>query len=134
MSKKDVKDEHKETEGDPQIQSKVKERQRHMAQQRMMQEVPKADVVVTNPTHLAVALRYDQQEMMAPHVVAKGSGHVAHQIVAIARENNVEVMEEKALAQALYHSTEIGEEIPPDLYQAVAEILAFVYRLQKYYS
>jgi len=134
MSKKDVRDEHKDTEGDPQIQSKIKERQRFMAQQRMMQEVPTANVVITNPTHLAIALRYDGEEMNAPQVVAKGSGEVAFKIVEIARANNVEVMEEKALAQALFHSTEIGEEIPPELYQAVAEILAFVFRLQKYYS
>ncbi len=134
MSKKDVRDEHKDTEGDPQIQSKIKERQRFMAQQRMMQEIPEADVIITNPTHLAIALRYDGEEMNAPRVVAKGSGEVALKIIEIARANNVEVMEEKALAQALYHSTEIGEEIPPDLYQAVAEILAFVFRLQKYYS
>ncbi len=134
MSKKEVRDEHKDTEGDPLIQSKVKERQRFMAQQRMMQEVPSADVIITNPTHLAIALRYDGEEMAAPQVVAKGSGEVALKIVEIGRANNVEVMEEKALAQALYHSTEVGEEIPPELYQAVAEILAFVFRLQKYYS
>lgn len=131
MSKKEVRDEYKETEGDPQIQSKIKERQRQMAQQRMMAEVPEADVVITNPTHLAIALKYDQQEMGAPRVVAKGSGEVARRIVDIARRHGVEVVQERALAQALYRSTEVGEEIPADLYQAVAEVLAFVYRLQK---
>jgi len=134
MTKKDVRDEHKDTEGDPQLQSKIRERQRFMAQQRMMQDVPGADVVITNPTHLAVALRYDGDEMFAPSLVAKGSGEVAHRIVEIARAHEIEVVEEKALAQALYHSTEVGEEIPAELYQAVAEILAFVYRLQKYYK
>ncbi len=134
MSKQDIKDEYKETEGDPLIQRQVKERQKHMASQRMMQAVPEADVVITNPTHLAVALKYESTEMNAPQVIAKGSGEVAQRIMAIARQNGVEVVEERALARALFRNTEVGEEIPAELYRAVAEILAFVYRLQKHYS
>lgn len=131
MTKQEVKEELKETEGDPRIRSRIRERQRQMARRRMMQEVPKADVVITNPVHLAVALKYDGQTMAAPVVVAKGQGLLAEKIKEIARQHGVVIVENKPLARALYQSVEVGEEIPPDLYQAVAEVLAFVYRLKK---
>jgi flagellar biosynthetic protein FlhB len=131
MSKQDIKDEYKKTEGDPLIKSKIRERQRRMAMQRMMQEVPKADVVITNPTHYAVALRYDPKEMDAPKVIAKGQDYVALKIKELARKHGIVTMENKPLAQALYHQVEIGQTIPTELFQAVAEVLAYVYRLKK---
>jgi flagellar biosynthetic protein FlhB len=131
MSKKEVRDEYKQTEGNPQIKSKIRQRQLQMATRRMMQEVPKADVVITNPTHLAVALRYDAVNMAAPIVVAKGEGVVATKIREIAAENGVALVENKPLAQAIYKTVEIGAAIPEDLFQAVAEVLAFVYRLKR---
>lgn len=130
MSKQEVKEEFKQTEGNPQIKSKIKERQRAMAMRRMMQEVPTASVVVTNPTHFAVALKYDDN-MSAPIVVAKGQDFVAARIKDIARTNKVAVVENKPLARALYSSAEVGDTIPSELYQAVAEVLAYVYRLNK---
>lgn len=133
MSKQDIKDEYKETEGDPQIQSKIKQRQREMSQQRMLADVPDSDVIITNPTHIAVAIKYEQGNMEAPKVVAKGKDALAKRICDLAKEHKIEIIREKVLAQTLYKSTEVGQEIPPDLYQAVAEILAFVYRLQRYY-
>ncbi|WP_374020843.1 flagellar biosynthesis protein FlhB [Paenibacillus thiaminolyticus] len=130
MSKQDIKDEYKKTEGDPLIKGKIKERQRRMAMMRMMQEVPKADVIITNPTHFAVALKYDGSEMEAPQVIAKGQDYVALRIKQIAKENGVLTMENKPLARALFERTEIGEAIPADLFQAVAEVLAYVYKLK----
>jgi flagellar biosynthetic protein FlhB len=130
MSKQDIKDEHKKLEGDPLIKGKIREKQRRMAIQRMMQEVPKADVVITNPTHYAVALRYDAAEMDAPVVVAKGIDYLALRIREIAKESDVPIMENKPLARALYDRVEIGRMIPVDLFQAVAEILAYIYRLK----
>ncbi|MBO8171002.1 MAG: flagellar biosynthesis protein FlhB [Bacillaceae bacterium] len=130
MSKQDIKDEHKKTEGDPLIKSKIKEKQREMAMRRMMQEVPKADVVITNPTHFALALRYDSETMTSPTVVAKGKDHLAEKIKEVAREHDVVTMENKPLARALYFQVEIGEEIPEDLFKAVAEVLAYVYKLK----
>lgn len=130
MSKQDVKEEFKQTEGNPQIKGKIKERQRAMAMRRMMQEVPKANVVVTNPTHYAIALLYDQS-MSAPIVVAKGQDFVAQKIKQLAKENNVAIVENKPLARSLYNMAEIGQAIPAELYQAVAEVLAHVYRLKK---
>lgn len=129
MTKQEVKDEHKQMEGDPKIKGKIKQKQREMAMQRMMQEVPKADVIVTNPTHLAVALMY-QAGMVAPLVVAKGQDLVAERIKNIARENRVTIVENKPLARALYESVEIGGSVPHELYQAVAELLAYVYKLK----
>ena len=129
MTKQEVKDEMKNSEGDPQIKGKIKQKQRQMAMARMMQEVPKADVIVTNPTHYAVALLYKQGDV-APKVVAKGQDYVALRIKDIGRENNVVIVENKPLARALYASTEVGDIVPPDLYQAVAEVLAYVYRLK----
>ena len=129
MTKQEVKDEMKNSEGDPKIKGKIKQKQREMAMARMMQEVPKADVIVTNPTHYAVALVYKQGDV-APKVVAKGQDYVALRIKDIGRENNVVIVENKPLARALYASTEVGDIVPPDLYQAVAEVLAYVYRLK----
>ena len=129
MSKQEVKDEHKQMEGDPQIKGKIRRKQREMAMMRMMQEVPKADVIITNPTHLAVALMY-KQGMVAPIIIAKGQDLVAERIKQIARDNKITIVENKPLARALYTSTEVGDIVPSELYQAVAEVLAYVYRLK----
>jgi len=128
MSKQEVKDEYKQTEGDPQIKSKIKQRQREMAARRMMQDVPGADVVVRNPTHYAVALKYDQDRNKAPVVVAKGKDLLAKRIVRIAEEHDVYCMENPPLARALYAQVDLGREIPYELYDAVAEVLTVVYR------
>lgn len=130
MSKEEVKEEYKQTEGNPQIKGKIKERQRAMAMRRMMQEIPTASAVITNPTHYAVAIKYDRT-MSAPTVVAKGQDFLAERIKTIARENGVAIVENKLLARALYASVEIGDSIPSELYQAVAEVLAYVFRLKK---
>lgn len=131
MTKQEVKEDYKRTEGDPMIKSRIRQKQREMSQRRMMQEVPKADVVVTNPTHFAVALKYDADKDAAPTVIAKGKNLIAQRIKQIAGENNVPIVENVQLARALYASVEIGDTIPAELYQAVAEILAYVYRLSK---
>lgn len=131
MSKQDIKDEFKKSEGDPLIKGKIRERQRRMALQRMMQEVPKADVIITNPTHFSVALRYDQEQMDAPQVIAKGQDYVALKIREIAKEHDIITMENKPLARALFEQVEIGQSVPPDLFQAVAEVLAYVYKLKR---
>ncbi|MFC4775379.1 flagellar biosynthesis protein FlhB [Paenibacillus sp. GCM10023252] len=130
MSKQDIKDEFTKSEGNPIIKGRIRERQRRMALQRMMQEVPKADVVITNPTHFAIALKYDPAKMEAPVILAKGMDHVALKIREVARENGVLTMENKPLARALYDRAEIGDAIPADLFQAVAEVLAYVYKLK----
>ena len=130
MSKQEVKEEMKQTEGNPQIKGKIREKQRAMAMRRMMSEVPKADVVITNPTHFAVAIKYEAG-MEAPAVIAKGSDFIAQRIREIAKENDVTIVENKPLAQALFKNAEIGDLIPPDLYKAVAEVLAYVYRLKR---
>ncbi|MBO6179667.1 MAG: flagellar biosynthesis protein FlhB [Selenomonadaceae bacterium] len=130
MTKQEVKDEMKQSEGDPQIKGKIRQKQRQMAMARMMQEVPKADVIITNPTHYAVALSYEQG-MTAPLVVAKGQDLVAQKIKRIAKEHDVPIVENKPLARALYASVEVGDAVPENLYQAVAEVLAYVYRLKK---
>jgi flagellar biosynthetic protein FlhB len=130
MSKQDVKDEYKNSEGDPQIKGKIKQKQREVSQRRMMQSVPKADVIITNPTHYAVAIKYERDSQGAPVVVAKGTDYLAAKIKETAKENGVEIVENRALARMLYHNVEIGDEIPPELYQAVAEVLAYVYRLK----
>jgi len=130
MSKQDIKDEYKKSEGDPLIKSKIKERQRQMAMRRMMQEVPKADVIITNPTHFAVAIQYEAGTMTAPTVIAKGQDYVALKIKEIAKKNGVITMENKPLARALFSQVEIGQQIPEEMFKAVAEVLAYVYKLQ----
>lgn len=130
MTKKEVKEEYKQTEGNPEIRARIRQKQRQMSMRRMIQEVPKADVIITNPTHFACALKYDAGESPAPVLVAKGQDYMAIRIKEIARENNVEVVENKPLAKAIYETVEIDQAIPPELYQAVAEVLAFVYSLK----
>jgi flagellar biosynthesis protein FlhB len=130
MSKQEVKDENKATMGDESVKRKIIAQGLQRARQRMMQDVPKADVVVTNPTHIAVALAYTGEEGKAPIVLAKGRGFVAQRIREIAKENNVPVLERKPLARALFASVEIGKEIPYELFKAVAEVLAYVYRIK----
>lgn len=130
MTKKEVKDELKQQEGDPLVKSRIRHRQRQLAMRRMMEEVPSADVVITNPTHLAIALRYDKSRMGAPKIVAKGERLIALKIKKIAEENSVPVIEDRPLAQVLYKTGQIGFEIPVELYQAVAEILALIYKLR----
>ena len=129
MTKQEVKDEHKQREGDPMIRSRIRAVQREMAMQRMMAAVPDATVVITNPTHLAIALKFDRS-MQAPMVVAKGAGVVAERIRSIAADHDVPIVEQKPLARALYKSVDIDHYIPGELYHAVAEILAYVYRLK----
>jgi len=130
MSKQEVKDEAKQTEGDPQIKGKIRQAQREMAMRRMMESVPDADVVITNPTTLAIAVKYDAKQMFAPQVVAKGAKLMAERIKDIARDNDVPIVENKPLAQTLFKSMEVGDLVPPNLYKAVAEVLAYVYKLK----
>ena len=130
MTKQELKEEEKSTDGDPQVKSRIKSVQRRIAYGRMMHEVPKADVVVTNPTHLAVAIKYDSEEMAAPKVVAKGADLIALRIKELAKEHDVPIIEDKPLARALYKSVDIGEEIPEKLFQAVAQVLAYIYKLK----
>ncbi|MCM3637861.1 flagellar biosynthesis protein FlhB [Sporosarcina luteola] len=131
MSKQDIKDEYKNTEGDPIIKSRIKQRQREMAMRRMMQEVPQADVVITNPTHFAIALKYDDEKMDAPVVIAKGADFIAQKIKLIAKEHNIVMVENRPLARSLYDDVEIGDRIPDQFFKTVAEILAYVYRIQR---
>lgn len=132
MSRQDVKEEHKESEGDPHVKGRIRQQQRAMARSRMMAQVPAADVVVTNPTHYAVALRYQEGNGSAPRVVAKGTGLVAARIRAAAAQHHVAMLEAPALARALYFNVELEREIPVDLYAAVAEVLAWVYQLRNW--
>lgn len=131
MTKQEIKEEYKQMEGDPEIKGKIKQKQREMSRARMMQEVPTADVVIRNPTHFAVAIKYDPEKNHAPAVVAKGMDLVALKIIEIAQENDVTLTENRPLARALYDSVEIGQEIPEEFYHEVAEILAFVYDLKQ---
>jgi len=128
MSQQEIKEELKETEGRPETRVRVRERQRQLARARMLHRVPEADVVITNPTHYAVALKYDAARMAAPEVIAKGAGLIAERIKQLAREHGVSIVENKPLAQALYRTVEVGESIPATFYRAVAEVLAYVYR------
>lgn len=130
MTKQEIKEEYKNQEGDPQIKGKIRQRMREVSQRRMMQALPQADVVITNPTHYAVAILYDAEKYSAPIVLAKGQDYLAQKIKEIARENKIEIVENKPLARMLYANVEVGEAVPPELYQAVAEVLAFVYHLQ----
>lgn len=134
MTRQEIKDEYKDTEGSPELKSKVRSRQREIAMRRMMEKVPKADVVITNPSHYAVALRYNQSNMGAPVVVASGVDLVALQIRRIAGAHDVPILEAPALARALYYSTKIDQEIPAGLYLAVAQVLAYVYQLKQYHA
>jgi len=131
MSKQDIKDEYKNSEGDPLIKSKIKQQQREMAMRRMMQEIPNADVVITNPTHYAVVIRYDDTKDFAPLVVAKGVDRVAFNIRDVAKEHDIPIVENKPLARALYAQMDIGEVVDESFYQAIAEVLAFVYQLKQ---
>ena len=130
MTKQEVKDEYKNTEGNPEIKGRQRQRMREASRRRMMQDVPTADVVITNPTHLAVALKYDAEISKAPIVVAKGEDFLAMKIREAAKEHHIEIVENKPLARMLYANVDIGQEIPPELYQAVAEVLAMVYNLK----
>ncbi len=130
MSQKEVRDEHKESEGDPQLKAKVRQIQMEQAQNRMMADVPKADVVITNPTHFAVALKYDTQGGGAPRVIAKGKDKIAQKIKALAKENSVPIRENKLLARSLFKDVEIGHEIPEKLFEAVAVILAEIFKVK----
>ena len=132
MSMQEVKDEYKETEGKPEVKSKVRQLQREVAQRRMMADVPEADVVITNPTHYSVALRYDAGASAAPVLLAKGSDRVALKIREIAKENNVPQMQAPPLARALYTHTKVGDEIPEGLYVAVAQVLAYIYQMDQF--
>lgn len=132
MTKQEVKDEFKDTEGKPEVKGRIRQLQREMAQRRMMQDVPTADVVITNPTHYAVALKYDQGSMGAPVLVAKGADEVAFKIMEIAREHKVEVLRTPPLTRAVYHNTELGQEIPDGLYMAIAQVLAYVFQLRQF--
>ena len=134
MTKQEVKDERKQTEGDPKVKGRIRKVQMEMAQRRMMEVVPEADVVITNPVHLAIALKFEASEMHAPTVIAKGAGHIAERIKELARNHQVPIVEDKPLAQTLFKMVEIGEFIPEELYRAVAEILAYVYRIKGMYQ
>jgi flagellar biosynthetic protein FlhB len=131
MTKQEIIEESKRSEGDPFLKSRIRQQQRRMAQARMMSAVPKADVVVTNPTHLAIAIKYDAQSMGAPRVLAKGSNYIAQKIKEVAAENNVPCVENVPLAHAIYKVVDIDQEIPPELYVAMAEILAYVYKMRQ---
>lgn len=134
MTKQEVKEEFRDTEGKPEVKSKVRQIQYEMATRRMLQEVPKADVVITNPEHYSVALRYDSKNHAAPVVIAKGADHMAMKIREIARANKIELVASPPLTRAVYYSTEIGHEIPKGLYLAVAQVLAYVFQLRRYRS
>ena len=130
MTKQEVKDEYKNTEGNPEIKQAQNRRMREASRRRMMSDVPKADVIITNPTHLAVAIRYEAGVDDAPIVLAKGEDFLARKIKEVARENDIEIVENKPLARALYANVDVGAPIPQELYQAVAEVLAYVYKLK----
>jgi flagellar biosynthetic protein FlhB len=131
MTRQEVLDEYKQTEGDPLLRGRIRDQQRRAARRRMMAQVPKADVIITNPTHLAVAIQYDSNNMKAPRVLAKGAQFLAQRIVELARNNYVPVVQNITLARAIYKLVDIDHEIPADLYRAMAEVLAYVYRLKK---
>ena len=130
MTKQEVKDEYKQAEGDPQVKGKIRAKMQEASRRRMMQQLPEADVVITNPTHFAVAVKYDAQIAPAPIVVAKGEDYLAQKIKEKAKEYQIEIVENKPLARMLYHNVELGEQVPQELYQAVAEVLAMVYHMQ----
>lgn len=130
MTKQEVKDEYKQQEGDPKVKGKIRQKMQEVSRRRMMQNLPTADVVITNPTHYAVAIKYDPEEADAPIVIAKGADYLAARIKEVAKENKIEIVENKPLARMLYANVDVGRMVPPELYQAVAEVLAFVYKVQ----
>jgi len=130
MTKQEVKDEYKQQEGDPKVKGKIRQKMQEVSRRRMMQSLPQADVVITNPTHYAVAIKYDPAIADAPIVLAKGEDYLAQKIKEVAREHDIEIVENKPLARMLYANVEVGQVVPPELYQAVAEVLAFVYHLK----
>lgn len=130
MTKQEIKDEYKQQEGDPQVKGKIRQKMREVSQRRMMQSLPQADVVITNPTHYAVAIQYDADKYDAPIVLAKGEDYLAQKIKEAAREHKIEIVENKPLARMLYANVDVGQLVPPELYQAVAEVLAFVYQIK----
>ena len=130
MTKQEVKDEYKQQEGDPKVKGKIRQKMQEASRRRMMQDLPTADVVITNPTHYAVAIKYDPEVADAPIVLAKGSDYLAAKIKEAAKEHHIEIVENKPLARMLYANVDIGQAVPPELYQAVAEVLAFVYKVQ----
>ena len=130
MTKQEVKDEYKQQEGDPQVKGKIRQKMQEVSRRRMMQNLPQADVVITNPTHYAVAIKYDPAVADAPIVLAKGEDYLAQKIKEVAKENHIEIVENKPLARMLYANVDVGAVVPPELYQAVAEVLAFVYHLK----
>jgi flagellar biosynthetic protein FlhB len=131
MTKQEIKEEHKAREGDPMIKARIRRIQREMANKRMMNDVPKADVIITNPTHIACALRYDPMTMAAPQLVAKGAGVIAEKIKEIGRKHNVPIMENKPLARTIFKSMKVGHTIPRELFTAVAQVLSYVYKLKR---
>ncbi|MFC1491121.1 flagellar biosynthesis protein FlhB [Nitrospinota bacterium] len=131
MTNDEVKQEYKQREGDPLVKSRVRQVQREISRKRMMSSIPQADVVITNPTHYAIAIEYDRDEMEAPTVVAKGRGYIAHKIREVANENDIPIVENKPLARGLYKAVRIGEIIPAEFYKAVAEVLAYVYTINR---
>lgn len=131
MTKQEIKDEFKQTEGDPKIKGQIRQRMREASQRRMMQQLPEADVVITNPTHLACAIKYDKSQAEAPILLAKGADYLAQKIKEEAKKNNIPIVENKPLARMLYHNVELNEEIPEELYQMTAEVLAYVYSLKE---
>ncbi len=130
MSKQEVKDEYKQQEGDPQVKGRIKSKMREVSQRRMMQKLPEADVVITNPTHFACAIKYDKEVSEAPVLIAKGADYLAQKIKEVAKENHVPIVENKPLARMLYYNVDLDSEIPQELYQMTAEVLAYVYRLK----
>ena len=132
MTKEEVKEDFKRTEGDPLLKGRIRSQQRSIARMRMMANVPKASVIITNPTHLAIAIEYDPENMAAPKVIAKGAHYIAQKIVTLAKEYNIPIVQNIPLAHSLYKQVDIEREIPPDLYKAMAEILAYVYKLKGY--
>ena len=131
MSKQEIKDEYKQMEGDQQVKAKIKQKQRQMATQRMMQAVGDATVVITNPTHIAIAIKYEEGKSNAPKLVAKGADNLAIKIKDVAKENDVPIIENKPLARLMYKEVDIDSEIPQDMYQAVAEILVAIYKMKE---
>ena len=132
MTKQEVKDEYKDTEGKPEVKGKIRQMQREVAQRRMMSEVPNADVIVVNPEHYAVAVKYDAMKSTAPYVLAKGVDEIAFKIREVAREHEIAIISAPPLARAIYHTTKIDQEIPEGLFTAVAQVLAYVFQLRQY--